>query len=96
LSGDRLVESGARCTARHDPRDTARIDRDAEHNFLPDFAWAAVGGAAFVAACALLLILTAALGVGPVLSAYGRELSAAFLAGFLVVLVARSLTAQSR
>jgi hypothetical protein len=41
-------------------------------------------------------MLTASLGGGPPISAYGRELATTFLAGFLVVLVARSLTARSR
>ena len=81
--------------AHRDDRDTVRHDRGADHNFLPDFAWAVVGGAAMVA-CVLLLILAATLGGGPPISAYTRELAAAFLAGFLVVLVARSLSTRSR
>lgn len=82
--------------AHHDPHDTAHHDRNAEHNFLPDFAWAGVGGCAALAACAPLLMLTASLGWGPPISAYTRELAVVFLAGFLVVLVARSLTARAR
>ena len=80
--------------ARPDDRDVVRHDRDADHNFLPDFAIAAGGGGAAVAACVLLLVLTSSFGGGLPISAYGRELAAAFLAGFLVVLVARSLTAR--
>jgi hypothetical protein len=79
-----------------DARAAVRHDGDVEHNFLPDFAWAAVGGAVVLAACALILTLGASLTGGPSVAVYGRELAAAFLAGFLVVLVARSLTAQSR
>ena len=79
-------------------QDDRNVDHDnhhPDHNFLSDFAWAAVGGAAVVA-CVLLLILTASLGGGPPISAYTRELAGAFLAGFLVVLVARSLSTRSR
>jgi hypothetical protein len=81
-------------------------DRDAEHTFLPDFAWAAAGGAV-LASCILLFMLTAfwggtllvppMLGGGaPSISFYYRELAGAFLAGFLVVLVARSLSTRTR
>jgi hypothetical protein len=55
-----------------------------------------VGGVAAVAACVLVLVLAASLGGGPPISAYTRELAGAFLAGFLVVLVARSLSTRSR
>jgi hypothetical protein len=78
--------------AQHDVRD----DRDADHNFLPDFAVAAVGGGVALAACVVILMLASSLSGGPAISAYGRELAATFLAGFLVVLVARSLTARPR
>jgi len=82
-------------------------DRDAEHNFLPDFAWAAAGGGAVLAACGLLFMLTAFWGGtllgppmpgggAPSISTYYRELAGAFLAGFLVVLVARSLSTRTR
>jgi len=76
--------------------------RDAEHNFLPDFAWAAVGGGVALAVCIVLFMLTASWGgslVGggaPPISTYARELAGAFLAGFLIVLVARSLSARTR
>jgi hypothetical protein len=81
--------------AHEDDRHVVREVRDAEHNFLPDFAWAAAGGGVALVVCTLILKLTASLGGGAPISAYGRELAAAFLAGFLVVLVARSLTARS-
>jgi hypothetical protein len=81
-------------------------DRDGDHNFLPDFAWAAAGGAV-LAACILLFMLTAFWGGtllgppmpgggAPSISFYNRELAGAFLAGFLVVLVARSLSTRTR
>lgn len=79
--------------------DDRGVDHDghsAEHNFLPDFAWAAVGGVAALAVCVLALVLTASWGGGPPVSSYARELAGVFLAGFLVVLVARSLTARYR
>lgn len=71
-------------------------ERDADHNFLPDFAWAAVGGVAGLVACVLLLLLAASWGGGPSIVSYGRELAAVFLAGFLVVLVVRSLGTRTR
>ena len=77
----------------HDGRDVDRNQDVAGYNFLPDFAWAAVGGVAALAACALLVMLTVSWGGGPSIASYTRELAAAFLAGFLVVLVARSLSA---
>jgi hypothetical protein len=80
--------------AHGDGRGIVRDRRDADHNFLPDFAWATIGGVVLVV-CTLIVMLTASFGGGPPISAYGRELAAAFLAGFLVVLVARSLTARS-
>jgi hypothetical protein len=81
--------------AHEDDRRVVRKDRDAEHNFLPDFAWAAAGGGVALVVSTLVLMLSASLGGGSPLSTFGRELAAAFLAGFLVVLVARSLTARS-
>lgn len=80
--------------ARPVDRDTVRHDRSVDHNFLPDFARAAVGGIAAMAAGVLILMLSASLGRATEISAYGRELAAVFLAGFLAVLVARSLTAR--
>jgi hypothetical protein len=88
-----------RALAHHD-------DRDTDHNFLPDFAWASVGGAAMLVACILLFSLTISWGVtllgapvpgggAPPISTHYRELAGAFLAGFLVVLVARSLSART-
>ena len=79
-----------------DSRDTVRQDRDADRSFPPDFAWATVGGGMALVACVLLLILTVSWGGGPPVTSHIRELAGAFLAGFLVVLVARSLTARSR
>ena len=81
--------------AHHDDHDTVRDDRDANHSFLPDFVWAVVGGAA-LAACVLALVLTASWGGGPPISGYTHELAGAFLAGFLVILVARSVSARPR
>jgi hypothetical protein len=85
---------------------TNRADRDADHNVLPDFAWAAAGGISVLAACALILALavawggtslgapTPAGGTGP-LWAYTRERAGLFMAGFLIVLVARTLSARA-
>ena len=90
------------------PRGPAnRDDREHDHNFLPDFAWAAAGGVGVVAACAILYTLavtwggmrlsaSASGGAAVPLSTYNAELASLFLAGFLVVLVARSLTARTR
>ena len=44
--------------AHGDDRDAVRDNRDVDHNFLPDFAFAAVGGVAALAACVLILMLT--------------------------------------
>jgi hypothetical protein len=77
-------------------RVTVRDDRDADHNFLPDFSWAAAGGGVALIVFIVVLVLTASLGGGAPISAFTRELAGAFLAGFLVVLVARSLSARSR
>jgi hypothetical protein len=82
--------------AHGDDRDAVRDNRDVDHNFLPDFAFAAVGGVAALAACVLILMLTTSFSGGPPISAYTRELAGAFLAGFLVVLVARSLSTRTR
>ena len=76
-----------------------------DHNFVPDFAIAAVGGLVALGVCALLyavivtwggfrLDLTGPAGVAAPLSAFPRELAAIFLSGALVVLVARSLSAR--
>lgn len=83
-----------------------QADRDADHNFLPDLAWAAVGGVGVLAACAVVFLLVASWGGpafgaptagngAPALASYYRELAAGFLAGFLVILVARSLSARA-
>ena len=80
----------------HDDRDADRSQGVADHDFLPDFAWATVGGVAALAACVLLVMLAVSWGGGPSITSYTRELAAGFLAGFLVVLVARSLSARSR
>lgn len=90
-----MPSSMAAVVAHEDDRHVVRSDRDAEHNFLPDFAWAAAGGGVALVVCTLIVMLTALSGGGSPISAYGRELAAAFLAGFLVVLVARSLTVRS-
>jgi hypothetical protein len=82
--------------ARPDDRTVVRRDADVDHSFLPDFAWAAVGGAAVLAVCVLFVMLTAPLGGGAAISANARELAAAFMAGFLVVLIARTLSSRSR
>ena len=78
-----------------------------DHNFAPDFAWAAIGGLVVLGVTALLyavlvtwaglrLDLAVPAGSAAPLSAFPRELAALFLAGALVVLVARSLTARTR
>jgi hypothetical protein len=78
-----------------------------EHNFAPDFAWAVVGGIAFVAACAVVYTLAVSWGgllVGapmpgggsPPLSTFASEFTGIFLAGFLIVLIARSLSVRTR
>jgi hypothetical protein len=80
-------------------QDDRRVDHDdryADHNFLPDFAWAAAGGGVAVGVCVLLFMLTALWGGSPPISAYTRELAGGFLAGFLVILVARSLRTRTR
>ena len=82
--------------ARRDDRDIVRHDADTDHNFLPDFAWAAVGGVAALAGCVLILVLALTWHGGPPIWSYPRELAGVFLAGFLVVLVARSLSTRSR
>ena len=64
--------------AHGDGRDTVRDNHDVDHNFLPDFVLAAVGGVAALAACVLVLMLTASLDGGPPISAYTRELAGAF------------------
>jgi amino acid transporter len=85
---------------------TSRDDQERDFNFLPEFAWALVGGLVVLGVCALLyslivtwggLRLDAALPTGPAapLSAYARELAALFVAGALVVLVVRSLSART-
>ena len=78
-----------------------------DHNFAPDFAWALVGGLVVLGVSALLyavivtwggLRLDLALPVGQAapLSAYPRELAGFFLAGAIVVLVARGIGLQAR
>lgn len=70
-------------------------NRDVDHNFLPDFAWAAVGGGIVVIACVLLLSLTASWSGGPPISSFTRELAGGFMAGFLFILVARSVSTRT-
>lgn len=78
-----------------------------DHNFAPDFAWALIGGFVVLGVSALLyaLIVTGgglrldlALSAGEPapLSTYSRELAGFFLAGALVVLVARGFGLQTR
>lgn len=81
--------------ARPDDHTKVRLEADVDHSFLPDFAWAAFGGAVVLAVSVIFVILTAPLGAGPAISANGRELAAAFMAGFLLVLVTRTLTSRS-
>ena len=80
----------------HAARDANRDLNVGDYNFLPDFAWAAVGGVVALAACALVVMLTVSWGGGPSITSYTRELVAGFLAGSLVVLIARSLTTRTR
>ena len=85
---------------------TTRDDREREFNFLPELAWALVGGLVVLGVCALLYSLIVTWGgmrleavqpTGPAapLSAYARELAAFFGAGALAVLVVRSLNART-
>jgi len=81
--------------------------RVADHDVAPDLAWVAVGGGAVLAVCAVLL----ALGVGwggqvpgapmpadnvAAIPTYYSALAGSCMAGFLAVLVARSLSARTR
>jgi hypothetical protein len=81
-------------------------DREAEHDVMPGFAWAIVGGSVDLAACALLLALSVTWGgllpsasmpdgSVAVIPTYSSSLAGTFMAGFLVVLVARSLSART-
>lgn len=81
--------------AQPDDRDVVRRASDVDHNFLPDFAWSAVGGLVAMAVCVLLFVLALSWREGPPIWSYPREMTGIFLAGFLVVLVARTLTARS-
>jgi len=78
-----------------------------EHNFVPDFAWAVGGGVAVVAACAVVYTLAVSWGglhvSAPMpgggsapLAAFASEFTGIFLAGFLIVLIARSLSVRTR
>lgn len=87
-----------------------RANRDVgetDHHFLPDFIWAAVGGIVLLTASTLFLFFAFSMGGvsrgAPMpgggadsVSMYYRELAGLFLAGFLVILVARSLTVRTR
>jgi len=77
-----------------------------EHSFVPDFAWAVVGGIALLALSVVVYSLTVTWGGfnpgttppgGPVapISAYFREFAGLFLIGFLVVLIARALSVRT-
>jgi hypothetical protein len=80
-------------------------DRDAELDVMPGFAWAIVGGSVDLAACALLLALSVTWGglllgapmpdgTVAIIPTYSLSLAGTFMAGFLLVLVARSLSAR--
>jgi hypothetical protein len=97
MRGETSVSSQAPAALpHHDDRDADQHHGVADHNFLPDFAWAAVGGGAALGACVLLLMLTALWGGSPPSSSYTREFAGGYLVGVLVVLVARSLSARTR
>lgn len=83
------------------------VDVHTDHTFLSDFVWAAVGGTVVLAACASLLTLSLNLDgtlLGAPVQAGGAaasptdyaSLAGVFMAGSLVVLVVRSLTARER
>ena len=82
-------------------------DREHEHNFAPDFAWALAGGAVVLLVTVVLYTLVVtwggfqldgALSGGEAvpLSAHTRELTGLALGGALVVLVARGINMQVR
>lgn len=86
--------------------DRGRGDEPKERGFAPELAWAAAGGLVLLAAAAVLYTLAVAWGVpgvgvpaagGPAapLAAYASQLAGVFLAGSVLVLVARSLGARS-
>jgi hypothetical protein len=81
--------------AQPDDREAVRRVAVVDHSFLPDFAWSAVGGVVTLAVCALLFVLAFSWHGGPPIWSYPREMTGVFLAGFLAVLVARTLTARS-
>jgi hypothetical protein len=81
--------------AQPDDRGVARHAADVDHNFLPDFAWSAVGGVVAVGVCVLLFLLSLSWRGGPPIWSYPREMTGVFLAGFLAVLVARTVSARS-
>jgi hypothetical protein len=82
-------------------------DNQREHSFTPDVAWALVGGGAVLAVCVVLYTLTVTWGgwhVGVTMpggeatpiSRYFHELAGLFLAGFLVVFIARGIGLRTR
>jgi len=82
-------------------------NNEREHSFTPDLAWALIGGAAVLAMCLVLYTLTVTWGGWPVgtampggeaapISRYFHELAGLFLAGFLVVFVARGIGLRTR
>ena len=82
-------------------------DNEREHSFTPDLAWALVGGAAVLTVCLVLYTLTVTWGGWRVdvampgeeaapISRYFHELAGLFLAGFLVVFVARGIGLRTR
>ena len=91
----------------HQPRGPVRDAAcEADHNVLPNIAWASAGGGVLAAATLLhaLAVSSGGLRLDPLTPggaaiptwSYPSGLAALFLAGFLVVLVARSLTTQAR
>jgi len=86
----------------------SRADGHTDPRVLTDFVWAAVGGSVVLAAYASLLTLTMTLGgtlsggapmqAGVVAASptYYASLAGMFMAGSVVILVVRSLTARKR
>ena len=82
-------------------------DGSQEHSFVPDLAWGVVGGIVVLAVSVLLLTLFVTSGGGqggtPIpgrggspITMYVSELTGLFMAGFLVILIARSVSVRTR
>jgi hypothetical protein len=98
-----------RKTAMPDQRADGPPDREKrqeEYSFVPDLAWAIAGGVVVLVTCVLLFTLIVTWGglrVGPPmpgggvapLSAYSSQLAGFFLGGFLVVFIARVVSART-